>query len=198
MAPGAEHLIFRTAEPAWAMDRAGRIVAWNAAATELLGHPADRALGARCWALLEGRDVFGNRYCGRHCPLREMAFARQPVRRCRLHLGHASGQSIPCQVTTLLICDDRGDEELIHLGRRHVDTAPCSGVSSAPPSLLTARETEVLRLIAQGHGTGDIAVLLGISASTVRNHVEHLLAKLDVHSRLAAVSAARRLGLLEG
>ena len=45
MAPSAEHLIVRTAEPAWAVDRDGHIVAWNEGATSLLGHTAERAVG---------------------------------------------------------------------------------------------------------------------------------------------------------
>jgi DNA-binding CsgD family transcriptional regulator len=198
MAPSAEHLIFQTAEPAWAVDGAGRIVAWNEGATGLLGHPADRAVGARCWSLLGGRDTFGNQYCGRHCPLRDMAFAHQPVQRCRLHLSHASGDTVACQVTTLLIADVHGDESMVHLCRRDVDEPASPRPADLTRLLLTRREAEVLRHVADGRSTRDIALLLGISPSTVRNHVEHLFAKLDVHSRLAAVAAARRLGLLEG
>ena len=198
MAPSAEHLIVRTAEPAWAVDRDGRIVAWNDGATSLLGHSAERAVGGRCWTLLKGRDIFGNRYCGRHCPLREMAFARQPVERCRLVLAHAHGDPVPCEVTTLLIAHGPGADRMIHLCRRHAHPSAAPPRTEPCAPLLTARETEVLRLIAAGRNTRDIALLLGISVSTVRNHVEHLLAKLEVHSRLAAVSAARRLGLLEG
>lgn len=198
MAPSAEHLIIRTAEPAWAVDRAGRLVAWNDGAEGLLGHRAERSVGMPCWTLLRGRDIFGNRYCGRHCPVREMAFARQPVQRCRLLFSHASGETIACQVTTLLVADTLGDESMIHLCRPDVSDPPAPKAASACDLLLTPRETEVLRLVAQGRSTRDMALLLGISPSTVRNHVEHLFAKLDVHSRLAAVLAARRLGLLEG
>lgn len=68
----------------------------------------------------------------------------------------------------------------------------------APPELgrpLTARELEVLSLFAEGLGTEATAARLEISRVTVRNHSQRILAKLGVHSRLAAVARGRQLGL---
>lgn len=53
---------------------------------------------------------------------------------------------------------------------------------------LTAREREILQLFAMGLGTVAIAKRLEISPVTVRNHSQRILAKLGVHSRLAAVA----------
>lgn len=61
---------------------------------------------------------------------------------------------------------------------------------------LTVRELVVLRLADQGCSAADIASTLGISLHTARTHLRNVLAKLDCTSRLAAVSRARRLGLL--
>ena len=61
---------------------------------------------------------------------------------------------------------------------------------------LTAREREVLALFAEGLGTDEAAGRLSISRVTVRNHAQRILAKLGVHSRLAAVARARESGLL--
>jgi non-specific serine/threonine protein kinase len=58
-----------------------------------------------------------------------------------------------------------------------------------PPALLTPRETEIARLLAQGMTDPDIAVILFISVRTVENHVAHILGKLDVHTRTAAAAA---------
>ncbi len=55
---------------------------------------------------------------------------------------------------------------------------------------------EVLRLVAGGAGTRDIAGLLSISVETVRNHIRNILHKLKVHSRLEAVALAHRLRLI--
>ncbi len=61
---------------------------------------------------------------------------------------------------------------------------------------LTARELDVLRMLATGAGTTSAASQLGISTATVRAHVQAALRKLSAHSRLEAVAEAARLGLI--
>jgi two-component system response regulator DevR len=61
---------------------------------------------------------------------------------------------------------------------------------------LTGRELEVLELLAEGTPNHELAARMGISRNTVRNHVQNLLTKLGVHSRLEAVALATREGLL--
>ncbi len=61
----------------------------------------------------------------------------------------------------------------------------------------TARELDVLRLLAEGLDTGTLADRLGIASHTVEWHVRHLIEKLGVHSKLQAVIAAARMGLIE-
>lgn len=65
-----------------------------------------------------------------------------------------------------------------------------------PLGSLTGRELEVVRCMANGNGTGRIAVELRISKETVRTHVRNILGKLGVHNRLHAVLLARSAGLL--
>ncbi len=62
---------------------------------------------------------------------------------------------------------------------------------------LTARELEVLKLVAQGLKNRDIALYLGISENTVKNHVRNILEKLRLHSRTQAVVYASRQNLIE-
>jgi DNA-binding CsgD family transcriptional regulator len=62
---------------------------------------------------------------------------------------------------------------------------------------LTARERDVLALVAQGRSNKEIAVALTISERTVNTHLVHIFGKLDVSSRAAATAAALRLGLIE-
>jgi two-component system nitrate/nitrite response regulator NarL len=62
--------------------------------------------------------------------------------------------------------------------------------------LLTARETEVLRLVADGLTGSEIAARLFISQSTVKAHVRNVREKLGVHDRAAAVAEAMRRGLI--
>jgi DNA-binding CsgD family transcriptional regulator len=59
---------------------------------------------------------------------------------------------------------------------------------------LTPREREVLALLARGVGTQELAGRLGISTKTVKTHVQNILGKLDVGSRLEAVALATRHG----
>jgi DNA-binding NarL/FixJ family response regulator len=62
---------------------------------------------------------------------------------------------------------------------------------------LTPREKEVLRLMADGIASRDIAEKLGISYTTVRTHIRSLGSKLGVHSKLEAIVKARELALIE-
>ena len=62
---------------------------------------------------------------------------------------------------------------------------------------LTPREKEVLRLMAEGAASRDIAGRLGISYTTVRTHIRSLGSKLGVHSKLEAIVKARELALVE-
>jgi DNA-binding CsgD family transcriptional regulator len=61
---------------------------------------------------------------------------------------------------------------------------------------LTAREADVLRLLARGRTYSQAADELGMSAHTVGSHVKSAYRKLDVHSAAAAVMQAVRLGLI--
>jgi DNA-binding NarL/FixJ family response regulator len=63
---------------------------------------------------------------------------------------------------------------------------------------LTARELDVLTLVAQGSTNREIAGALYISQKTVTVHVSRILAKLDARSRVEAAGLAQRLGLLDG
>jgi len=81
---------------------------------------------------------------------------------------------------------------------------PALPISQATPDqletlveLLTAREIDVLGLLAQGLTNAEIGRQLVISLPTVKSHTRNLYAKLDVHTRREAVTRARELGLLE-
>ena len=66
-----------------------------------------------------------------------------------------------------------------------------------PPAALTVRETEVLRLLAQGHTLGEVGQSLTLSVNTVKTHVKNVYSRLDVSTRIAAVDTARRMGILD-
>ncbi|RZL86127.1 MAG: response regulator transcription factor [Variovorax sp.] len=72
---------------------------------------------------------------------------------------------------------------------------PQAALPEAPP-LLSAREQEVLSLIARGFSYAEIARLHDLSVHTVQTHIKNLYGKLAVHSKNEAVFEAMRLGLL--
>jgi DNA-binding NarL/FixJ family response regulator len=86
-------------------------------------------------------------------------------------------------------------DELVARVRRHLRRlATWNGAGIR----LTSREREVLELLADGMSPAQIADSLGISPKTVGTHVEHIYAKLGVHTRAQAVVSAFRLSLVGG
>jgi DNA-binding CsgD family transcriptional regulator len=77
-----------------------------------------------------------------------------------------------------------------------VDQVQGANTTSASRPILTARETEIMQLLAEGASNKAIARTLGITAHTVKFHVASILAKLGASSRTEAVISALRLGLL--
>jgi DNA-binding NarL/FixJ family response regulator len=68
---------------------------------------------------------------------------------------------------------------------------------AAPSKRLSAREQEILKLIAEGHSSREIAEMLDLSVKTVHNHRTRLMTKLDIHRNADLVRYAIRLGMVE-
>ena len=90
-------------------------------------------------------------------------------------------------------------EALASRARIQLESPPGSGGPAAkgPATTLTARELEVLALVAVGHTNREIGDRLFISEKTASVHVTHAMNKLGALSRYEAAAAATRLGLLE-
>lgn len=77
---------------------------------------------------------------------------------------------------------------------------PRSGFDGNPRAVaalgISAREREVLELLAAGHANKEIAARLGVSPHTVKTHVARLLEKLGARRRTDAIARARELGIL--
>jgi DNA-binding NarL/FixJ family response regulator len=86
--------------------------------------------------------------------------------------------------------------DLMLLDERPTKVAPARLTAEMDVEPLTARETEVLELVAAGLSNKQIADELRISAHTVKFHVNAILGKLDVHSRTEAVVKAMQLGVV--
>lgn len=210
----ATEIVGRTAVACFASRPGYGIVAWNEAAESMLGYRNREVVVQPCHELLAGRDVFGNMFCGDHCAIVEMALRREVIERFEVVYRHRSGRDLRTSVTVLVVPNgELSKVDLVHL-LGSLDIEPCTGhrgdassrtdetvrrqplASQKCPARLTPRELEVLSMLADGLGTGAIASRLNISASTARNHIQSILKRLDVHSRLAAVAAANRHDLV--
>jgi len=190
---------YLTGDPAFAVDRRGVIVLWNEASEKSFGVPEAKALGEKCWNLLSGEDDFGNRYCCRHCPIREMGTRHEPVHSFHSNFKNASGEPEHFAVSCVTVYDEPGSEMLLHIC--HPENQPMTSennqvVRSNHPGELSERELEILGLLADKVRTKDIATTLGISIRTVRTHIQHLMYKLQVHKRIEAIQVGRSLKLI--
>lgn len=80
---------------------------------------------------------------------------------------------------------------------RAIRNAPSASEESAVAVELTARELDVLRLVAQGYPNREIAEALHLAEGTVKNHISTILVKLGARDRTSAVLRALRDGLLD-
>ena len=71
-----------------------------------------------------------------------------------------------------------------------------SAITDDPYKQLTDREREMLKLLADGHTTQEIADMLAVSPKTVEGHKTNLMAKLDIHNRAELVKYALRRGII--
>jgi DNA-binding NarL/FixJ family response regulator len=90
-----------------------------------------------------------------------------------------------------LVLDPSIARELVESGR------PMSDAAGDPYERLTDREKQVLKLVAEGHSSKDVAQLLGISVKTAMSHRERVMEKLDLHNRSDLVRFAVRRGVIQ-
>lgn len=115
-------------------------------------------------------------------------------------LGYILKDSAPDDIARTILDMRAGASPISPMVARRVLTkyrdARPPGPADAPPGLLTAREQEVLSLVARGFSYAEIARLTSLSIHTVQGYIKSLYGKLSVHSRSEAVFEATRMGLL--
>ncbi len=205
-------LIAGSGTAAFAMDRNEKIIYWNAAAEKLLGWTADEVLGKPCFSVLAGRDPFGNLYCMRDCAIVRTAVEGASVEPFFMEVARRKGGTqrvkvrvVPLPagartVSCLMHLVERGDpvemERLVlslrSAARPSGDAANADPVLSVSP--LTVREREIVVLLSNGYAALNIAAKLNLSHATVRNHIQNILRKLEVHSQVEAIAVAFRRG----
>jgi len=204
--------ISRSGEAVFAVDGADRIILWNKGCESLMGKTARTVLGKRCYDVMCGRDANGNLYCHRSCPVAFQARQKKddPVHRFELGIKTGDGKSKRISSSLFAIPSYHPAlTTLVHVLRPADGPAPASANEPAPSEpltplkndageavVLTSREKEILRCLADGLSTRAVAKKLFIASVTVRNHVQNILGKLAVHSKLEAVVLAHKYRLV--
>ena len=203
----------RAAVPALAFDQDGRIAAVNEGFRELLGYRAGELERARVDDRIVWRDLAGNRYTfdGIHRMVRDGEMM-QPF---SIDVATTDGEFVRTSVSLSLVLGRAPLDYFVVLQCRperrrratdrwadapHRSDTPSDEirlqVRAAVTGKLTRREVQVLKRLSEGASTEGIAADLGITVSTVRNHVQNLLRKLDAGSRSEAVAIALRSRLI--
>jgi len=171
--------------PAGIVDAPG-VLRWaNGAAREVLG---DDVVGQSFFRLIDPLDV-------------------RAVREDHARIVHGPGQARDSTATLLTPDGRRFRAELSGASLKNGEHVvgvfgiarlrPVEAEREQPAVRLTPRQAQVLRLLACGRSTVEIAAELGIAVETTRNHIRRLLHQLDSHSRIEAVVRAYALGLVD-
>lgn len=212
-------LVENTADPSFAVDSFGRIAAWNDAAEAIFAVDARSAVGMQCNEIVQGTDECGP-VCSSRCTVQQAVRMHHTVGNFDLQVKTASGMRW-CNISVLVAdVKSKNTSYAIHI-LRQIDTTKrleflvrdfvatgtqWSADQAGIPILsnqsldrnvkLSEREREVLKLLANGVTTKYVAKQLHISRTTVNNHVQHILKKLESHTRLEAIRRAERAGLI--
>lgn len=168
--------------PSYSIDRHGVIRWLNPAARRLVGDARGRQFTSVVAPeqTLEAREVFARKVFGKDGATDKSAVV----------IGR-DGARMECEISSTPL---REEGRIVGVFGLVTHAIPSTLTASHPH--LTPRQTQILRMLAHGYSTHQIAAELQLAVETVRNHVRRLLRALDAHSRLEAVATARRDGLL--
>lgn len=214
-----KQLVEGTADAAFALDPQGAVAAWNNAAVQLFGISEAEAMGKHCRDVVKGMDECGHA-CNENCTIRQRAQNRQPLQSYDIQV-QAKDKRQWCNISVLIVNESKSTNPYtIHIARPtdlhkrfeilmrdfvvqqtslpQVNMTEILSAKNTPTNCvdLSKREIEILKYLAKGIKTSDLADKLFISRTTVNNHIQHILKKLNAHSRLEAVRRAEQAGLI--
>ncbi len=205
----------------FATDQNQTVRYWSHKAEGLLGFRRGEVVGRTCADLLAGVDENGSAVCGLDCQVTKVACRGEAVGSFDVRFATASNGRRWVNVGTLVMRVNRGRttmvvhflrdierrkqmelitrDVLVSVGRLTGQQADALLRCARDPRLaspLTPRETTILRELSLGHNIHQISTEHHIDSTTVRNHIQHILRKLQCHSRLEAVVRAIREGII--
>lgn len=216
------HLLSGIGEAVLITEDDGTVCFVNEIAQQWLGYDPEAVVGQPCWQVVEGMGERGTHVCKIDCEIMQSCRRTHKIPAFDLFVLKADDTRQWLNTSTLVVpSDQEGHFYIVHVWRdveqrkeiellmedivmkiahfRHSESvlsSPPFGKRNVQAAVLTEQETNVLRLLSKGCKTTRIAEELHISTVTVRNHVQHLMKRLQVHSRLEAIQVATRLGIL--
>jgi len=211
-----------TADGVFIVDSELRIYLWNNAAEEILGFGKGDVEDQSCYQILQGANEEGEPICSQHCQVSKLAKKSKPVSsydtRVRTNQGDLCWLNM--SIITFRLGKNSDDLMIVHMFRdisqnkddesifnqilekaHHYQNNTAKIRKNKMPveqvEKLTRRQLEVLTLLSRGYTTREIADSLSISPYTACNHIQLILQKFQVHTRLEAVAFALKNGLLD-
>lgn len=213
--PTFEDIMYQTVDGVFAVDAKQRIIFWDPGCEELFDRSSQWVLGRPCYEVICGKNrVNGEDFCKPDCPVAKLANGGGAPNHFSIKTIDGEDKPINVSVNIVLVPSFCKKKWIVtHLLHRFanqdvltaLDSVLCN--SKQPKSCseavslgqrahhtqrLSPRETEVLNLMSEGLSSAMIAKRLGISHVTIRNHIQHIQRKLNVHSQVEAVAYAYR------
>ena len=189
--------------PVWISGPDRYITYINGRAEGLLGQPTGKCVGRPCNEVIRGRTAKGKPFCTEQCPVVRQLNFQTEIEPFRIRIG-AGRKAKWVQVVVIaaeapdfsgpylvhcVIDDEREQRFKRYLTKVMTRSPKTRPVNKRPTgSSLTRREKEILALLSDDASLREIADKLHLSYTTVRNHVQHILNKLGVHSTMEAVA----------
>jgi DNA-binding CsgD family transcriptional regulator len=190
----------------WVIGPERTITFMNHRAEELLQRPAADCVGQPCHEIIDGAYENGEQWCTSHCPVAKMLDKDLEVEPYTLRVENNGGANEDHWLQLLVIPFRNGNGDgysvahcAFNVDRTHMIESYLDRIAGRTPleghrarslddAKLSRRELEVLDLLSEDENLYSIASKLNVSYYTIRNHVQHILSKMGVHSTLEAVA----------
>lgn len=218
--PTIKELFYSAADGVFAIDRRQRVIYWDAGCEELFGYSSNWVLGRPCCDVMQGwHPTTEKPMCHQGCGVAELSKGvGEHPKTFQMLIKNSADKRILVTVNIVLMPSEcKGDWVVTHFLHREKSPSVLKALEYAqkknhmpaavtatseaedaaqPKQRLTSREQEILLLLAEGLTCDSISQRLSVSQTTVRNHIQHILSKLCVHSRTEAVAYAYRHELI--
>lgn len=195
------------------------ILYWSKGAERVLGYRAADVVGRRCYDVPNSWGGGLTQECLGGCPSVRYLRAGLVPAQCQMRMSCLSGDRKWISVAPMVVAglgsynllvylleetpenrptvvEDSPEIPMLQRGQRGVRRGRTPANANGDDSVLTQRELEILELVALGWETRRVALELGISQHTVRNHIRNLRHKLNAATKLEAVVTGIRMRLL--